>query len=285
MARSIEPTPSNSDDDRLFDAQVFAFSEEENRELLAQLAQLDQQAQLREDENDAAHALLVANEHKTYDYIEILHPEVARLHKILHFEQAQCADYDTMHLEEDLVDAVEYLAATSTSTDNLDRAQRMLDIVVSMRLLADATSFEELFDKQNIQRSIYTLPGLRKRDKSVFLTAADELLTGKALDMQDVDVATSLFYEENEAKQQLYSERAALRTFRKWSLECMPGIDTWSDSYRIVAHYIHEFVSSNAGIALTEPIDALDTLGLDREAFRQLLSTFNGDPEPHAPMV
>lgn len=285
MARATEPTPSNPNDDHLFDAQIFSFDEEQQRRLWAEFAWLDQQPQPSKDERDEEHALLVANEHKTYDYIEILHPEVARLHKILYFEQTQRADYDMMHLEGELVDAVEYLEAAGIPTDYLDKAQRMLDIAVSMRLLADSTSFDELSDKQNVQRSIYTLPGLKGSDKSVFLTAADELLPGEALDMQDVDVATSLFYEESEAKQQLYSERAALRSFHQWSLKRMPGIDTRSDSYRIVAHYIHEFVSSDAGIALTEPIKALETLGLDREAFRQLLSTFNGDPEPHAPMV
>lgn len=285
MARGIEPKPSNSDDDHLFNAQLFSFGEEQERKLQAEFAWLDQQPQPSEYENDEAHALLIANEHRTYDYIEILHPEVARLHKILYFEQTHRADYDTMRLEEDLVDAVEYLESAGIPAAQLDQAQRMLDIAVSMRLLADATSFEELSDKQNVQRNIYLLPGLYESDKSVFLAAADLLLTGEALDMQDVDVAASLFYAENEAKQRLYRERAALRAFHNWSLQCIPHIDTRSDSYRIVAHYLYEHVGNDTGIALTEPIEALDTLGLDRETFHQLLRAFNGDPEPRAPMV
>jgi|GEM_PF-4174816 len=285
MARSIEPTPSNSDDDHLFDAQVFAFSEEENRELLDQLAQLDQQAQLREDENDEEHALLVEHEHEIYDRIDSLHPEISRIHDILRATQTQKPDYDTVCLEKDLVDILEELEMANVSPGWLDQVQRLLDITASMRLLADATAFHELATKQDVQCVIHILPGLRDNDRLILLAAAETLLDGDSLDMHNADTASKIFYAEDERKKILRRERKALREYHNWSLEHTPGIDITSDDYRIVAHYIRNVVIDGANIAFAEPVDALNALLLDIEAFRKFVRTECGGPEPHPPMV
>ena len=285
MARGIEPKPSNSDDNHLFDAQIFSFSEEENRELLSKLAQLDEQAQLREDENDEEHALLVDHEHKIYDRIDPLHPDVARIHKVLYAMQAECPDYDTMRLEEDLTDVVVELELADAPAEQFDQVQRLLDITVSMRLLIDATAFQELATKQDVQRMIHLSPGLDDSDKSILLAAAETLLDGDSLDMHDVDTASRMFYAEDERKKNLQHERTALRDFHNWSLQHFPDIDTRSDNYHIVACYIRRLVIDGAYIAIAEPVDTISTLGIDIEAFHQLLLTFDRNTEPRAPMV